>query len=81
MIRTMSDNTEDFYARRKRLLETRSLYVDPEFPPDGRSLTYSGALPRNLRRVQWKRAVVSLTIHVRVYMRCVDYSVLWLVKY
>ena len=57
----MSRDLRDFHSLKKALLERNSLFVDPEFPPDAKSLTFSGYLPRGLpfRRVEWKRPFVS----------------------
>ncbi|XP_060600519.1 calpain-B-like isoform X3 [Ruditapes philippinarum] len=55
----MSSNKSEFYALRKKLIETRSLYVDPEFPPDIKSISPTGSISRdtNIRRIEWKRPI------------------------
>lgn len=47
----------DFHSLKKKLLERGELYVDPDFPADNKSLTYSGYLPAGLpvTKVEWMR--------------------------
>jgi len=60
MTSTDSDSL-DFNSIRKKLLASRKLFVDPEFPPDIRSISPSGRLPRDskITRIIWKRPGVS----------------------
>ncbi|KAL4239854.1 peptidase C2 [Mactra antiquata] len=55
----MTGNSSEFYALRKRLVETRSLFIDREFPPEVQSLSPSGEFSRHtsIRRIEWKRPV------------------------
>ncbi|XP_041373111.1 calpain-9-like isoform X2 [Gigantopelta aegis] len=47
--------TKDFDQLRDDLVRARSLFVDPEFPPDVKSLYYNGRIPSRIGRIVWKR--------------------------
>ena len=57
---TMSGRRRDYHALRQELVRANSLYVDPDFPPDFSSLTFTGTPPPGLRTVIWKRPTVSV---------------------
>ncbi|KAL5017976.1 hypothetical protein ScPMuIL_003698 [Solemya velum] len=46
-----------FHTIRNELLRTNSLFVDPDFPPEGRSLTFSGEQPFRNAKLKWMRPI------------------------
>ncbi|WAQ96125.1 CAN8-like protein [Mya arenaria] len=53
----MPDSDLDFYEIRKKLVGSGSLFIDPEFPPDIKSIypTGRGSRNSNIHRIVWKR--------------------------
>ncbi|XP_025082824.1 calpain clp-1-like isoform X1 [Pomacea canaliculata] len=47
---------KDFHSLRAELRTAKSYFKDPDFPPDNRSLYFSGRVPENIGQVKWRRA-------------------------